>query len=189
MWRSAVQLRAGLLAGNLPANRGYSSVGRAPALQAGGQEFESPYLHSNMVLRYLGAIFLLICCTSVAPNRQTIPLSHTKSEDRYFQLTPVYVYRCLCIRLILLCFYHKAILSYIRQEEHQNSASETPFSRILDKIFPPIERPYAQSRCPHKFSLTYAIACLQADKQWRSPGYSANGIQTFIGPASLLSQE
>ena len=24
---------------------GYSSVGRAPALQAGGQEFESPYLH------------------------------------------------------------------------------------------------------------------------------------------------
>ncbi len=25
---------------------GYSSVGRAPALQAGGQEFESPYLHS-----------------------------------------------------------------------------------------------------------------------------------------------
>ena len=25
--------------------RGYSSVGRAPALQAGRQEFESPYLH------------------------------------------------------------------------------------------------------------------------------------------------
>ena len=24
---------------------GHSSVGRAPALQAGGQEFESPYLH------------------------------------------------------------------------------------------------------------------------------------------------
>ena len=24
---------------------GYSSAGRAPALQAGGQEFESPYLH------------------------------------------------------------------------------------------------------------------------------------------------
>ncbi len=24
---------------------GYSSVGRAPALQAGGQEFEPPYLH------------------------------------------------------------------------------------------------------------------------------------------------
>ena len=24
---------------------GYSSVGRAPALQAGGQEFESPRLH------------------------------------------------------------------------------------------------------------------------------------------------
>ena len=25
--------------------RGYSSAGRAPALQAGGQEFDSPYLH------------------------------------------------------------------------------------------------------------------------------------------------
>ena len=27
---------------------GYSSVGRAPALQAGGQEFDSPYLHQWM---------------------------------------------------------------------------------------------------------------------------------------------
>ena len=30
--------------------RGYSSVGRAPALQAGGQEFESPYLHKKQIL-------------------------------------------------------------------------------------------------------------------------------------------
>ena len=29
----------------MPGLWGYSSVGRAPALQAGGQEFESPYLH------------------------------------------------------------------------------------------------------------------------------------------------
>ena len=28
---------------------GYSSVGRAPALQAGGQEFKSPYLHVDRV--------------------------------------------------------------------------------------------------------------------------------------------
>ena len=28
-----------------PDSRGYSSAGRAPALQAGGQGFESPYLH------------------------------------------------------------------------------------------------------------------------------------------------
>ena len=27
---------------------GYSSVGRAPALQAGGHEFESHYLHHNL---------------------------------------------------------------------------------------------------------------------------------------------
>ena len=34
---------------------GYSSVGRAPALQAGGQGFESPYLHgsSNATIRTL----------------------------------------------------------------------------------------------------------------------------------------
>ena len=29
---------------------GYSSVGRAPALQAGGQEFESLHLHSGLNL-------------------------------------------------------------------------------------------------------------------------------------------
>ena len=31
----------------LPDIRGYSSVGRAPALQAGGQGFESLYLHGS----------------------------------------------------------------------------------------------------------------------------------------------
>ena len=28
---------------------GYSSAGRAPALQAGGQEFEPPYLHQERI--------------------------------------------------------------------------------------------------------------------------------------------
>ena len=32
----------------LPDSWGYSSVGRAPALQAGGHEFESRYLHGNI---------------------------------------------------------------------------------------------------------------------------------------------
>ena len=31
---------------------GYSSVGRAPALQAGGQEFDSPYLH-HVSVKYI----------------------------------------------------------------------------------------------------------------------------------------
>ena len=30
---------------------GCSSAGRAPALQAGGQEFDSPHLHHNLFLR------------------------------------------------------------------------------------------------------------------------------------------
>ena len=32
----------------MPDLRGYSSVGRAPALQAGGHEFESRYLHQTI---------------------------------------------------------------------------------------------------------------------------------------------
>ena len=34
-----------VVAGSMFLPRGCSSVGRAPALQAGGQEFESPHLH------------------------------------------------------------------------------------------------------------------------------------------------
>ena len=30
---------------------GCSSAGRAPALQAGGQEFDSPHLHQNRLMR------------------------------------------------------------------------------------------------------------------------------------------
>ena len=30
---------------------GYSSAGRAPALQAGGQEFEPPYLHQEEIFQ------------------------------------------------------------------------------------------------------------------------------------------
>ena len=32
---------------NLEKQRGCSSAGRAPALQAGGQEFDSPHLHQR----------------------------------------------------------------------------------------------------------------------------------------------
>ena len=32
---------------------GYSSAGRAPALQAGGQEFDSPYLHHPIFRTFL----------------------------------------------------------------------------------------------------------------------------------------
>ena len=37
---------------------GYSSVGRAPALQAGGQEFESLYLHHFRGYNYIASILL-----------------------------------------------------------------------------------------------------------------------------------
>ena len=35
---------------------GYSSVGRAPALQAGGQEFDSPYLHHENIVCVLDIV-------------------------------------------------------------------------------------------------------------------------------------
>ena len=39
--------------GGKPAQRvwGCSSAGRAPALQAGGQEFDSPHLHHNFIMK------------------------------------------------------------------------------------------------------------------------------------------
>ena len=40
----------------LPDLRGYSSVGRAPALQAGGQGFESLYLHSSLIKGWIKAV-------------------------------------------------------------------------------------------------------------------------------------
>ena len=36
---------------------GYSSVGRAPALQAGGHEFESRYLHAD----FFGSAYEVMC--------------------------------------------------------------------------------------------------------------------------------
>ena len=36
--------------------RGCSSVGRAPALQAGGQEFESPHLHQFIIKTNCGGV-------------------------------------------------------------------------------------------------------------------------------------
>ena len=52
MWRSAVQLCAGLLAeGNVCRTRGgLAQLARAPALQAGGQRFESVILHRSPLM-------------------------------------------------------------------------------------------------------------------------------------------
>ena len=41
-------------------NWGYSSVGRASALQAEGQEFESPYLHHFTNLNFSILILILL---------------------------------------------------------------------------------------------------------------------------------
>src|SRR6266446_6742234 len=41
-------VRAPLIARSLPCPRGCSSAGRAPALQAGGQRFESAHLHQHI---------------------------------------------------------------------------------------------------------------------------------------------
>ena len=46
------QVAAGLQFKSFALKWGYSSVGRAPALQAGGQGFESLYLHGICENRY-----------------------------------------------------------------------------------------------------------------------------------------
>ena len=56
----------------LPDLRGISSVGRAPALQAGGHEFESRILHL-VSLRYR-------ICTLKTAHRRVIDLSITTSD-------------------------------------------------------------------------------------------------------------
>ena len=48
MRREARFVRAPLIARFLPCPRGCSSAGRAPALQAGGQRFESAHLHQHI---------------------------------------------------------------------------------------------------------------------------------------------
>src|SRR6266851_5578831 len=48
MRREARFIRAPLIARFLPCPRGCSSAGRAPALQAGGQRFESAHLHQHI---------------------------------------------------------------------------------------------------------------------------------------------
>lgn len=61
--------------------RGYSSAGRAPALQAGSQEFESPYLHSKASDKCLG---LFSCILPFVIQRLKLMVSGAKSpETRY----------------------------------------------------------------------------------------------------------
>ena len=45
MWRSAVQVCLGLLRNEILTYGGLAQLARAPALQAGGQRFESVILH------------------------------------------------------------------------------------------------------------------------------------------------
>ncbi len=47
---------------------GYSSVGRAPALQVGGQEFDSLYLHQDLkyILNLSGRQITIKCTLKIA---------------------------------------------------------------------------------------------------------------------------
>src|SRR5437868_2983459 len=53
---------------HLPFSRGHSSVGRAPALQAGSQGFESPCLQSLIGVEATSITRYIIGCTSRARN-------------------------------------------------------------------------------------------------------------------------
>ena len=62
MWRSAVQVCLGLLFFNLHSG-GLAQLARAPALQAGGQRFESVILHTERQEAEVKAKVLLIIFT------------------------------------------------------------------------------------------------------------------------------
>ena len=53
---------------------GCSSAGRAPALQAGGQEFDPPHLHQGLqaLSKYAGGIFVAVSCDSLANQAMNI---------------------------------------------------------------------------------------------------------------------
>ena len=66
MWRSAVQVCLGLRSRQrtlvaLPCYGGLAQLARAPALQAGGQRFESVILHFGILV---GSLRSLTCWTS-----------------------------------------------------------------------------------------------------------------------------
>ena len=51
MWRSAVQICLGLLLNIISQTGGLAQLARAPALQAGGQRFESVILHAGHLVQ------------------------------------------------------------------------------------------------------------------------------------------
>ena len=63
--------------------RGYSSVGRAPALQAGGQEFESLYLH-RLISKMSQEIF----------ENYTVKENGSFSENKAEKVTETFVECC-----------------------------------------------------------------------------------------------
>ena len=94
----------------MPGSWGYSSVGRAPALQAGGHEFESRYLHESFLkaqtkdwnscqacLKQMGQDGGCICKMHV--NEKIfdfrVPRSALKSLSKKSEMTHMYLENCI----------------------------------------------------------------------------------------------
>ena len=67
----------------VPKYRGLSSVGRAPALQAGGQGFDPPSLHKEKLSLEIGGVFCLIISVQKKCESDQISATAMCSELRF----------------------------------------------------------------------------------------------------------
>ena len=102
---------------------GYSSVGRAPALQAGGQEFESLYLHCFLrkaLADYsVGAFSLSVLWEKAPDNGQPQNPASSTPGNRPLRRKPLSQFRCkaVCRPVPEMDLYaEKLLLSQVRRK-------------------------------------------------------------------------
>ena len=106
----------------MPEIWGYSSVGRAPALQAGGHEFESRYLHADF---FGSAVDVLRCPVSLltadgAEQRMHLQNIRERENRRFSSAT---AYKKIWLRYDKNMYLENCILKMIRHQTVNNQIS------------------------------------------------------------------
>ena len=102
---------------------GYSSAGRAPHWQCGGQGFESPYLHHNKFCIKKRESHLINGNPAFSIFRQSL-LNFTKKDDLLYQLNNL-IYKVLRVELLFALLFFLFTKFYSNQDI---SASSGAFS-------------------------------------------------------------
>ncbi len=99
---------------------GYSSVGRAPALQAGGQEFEPPYLHHFFKNK----------------NDKSSKKICSISSWNFFRIGNFYFNSALLLQRKLRCSLSRSCKKYLRDLHHQHQwCNYWPMSRVFRWLY------------------------------------------------------